>query len=638
MISVRNFITWGGIALFALLGILLVLNGFYSLDLTGQVSYRINEVADISKVTSQISQLIYRQYTILFITDPQTKNRFMETSFQLLDKLNLLEKTSTSSEELRILNNLQKEHDEFESLAGYLLTVEKQLDAEERKALLKQVEAKLTFLQESLDGLQSIEVRRSIAANNSLREFLTERYYLLIVFLFGITLLSVLFFIFLNGLVMKPVKKLMESTRRVAKGDFDARVKVTAKNEFGKLARSYNRMLHELKRNKEEIEAKSDELIKLNKQISVLNDDLEKKVMSRTESLQESRAYLNQIIYTSPVAIATFNKNGTASDLNSSFRKMIGIDNKISCQEVSINRISKVASASFNKCWQEALQGKRGKTDPEKMIVSAKEKWYIHNFNPQFDENDELLRIICYSEDVSDQIYAHEKLTEKNKELESFVYSVSHDLKSPIFTIFGLLEMVKADPRAKITDNQERILNNIETKLSNMRQMISALLDLSRAGANRERFSCFELNEIVRLSFLEEKVTRKGRVAELEIGELPKVFADRNLITQLFRNLTSNSFKYSSAEKPLKISFTSLKDGEMNQFIYSDNGNGIEARLREKVFEVFYRVNPREGEGAGVGLTIINKIIESHGGKIWIEDQEGPGTTFKFTLPLCEKK
>ena len=634
MVSIRNFITWGGIALLILLLILLILNGVNSLELTERVTSSIDELATVSQINSEIDDLVHKQFTIIFLEGEDRKRKFSDISFNLLTKFDSLEKTATSSSELQILNSIQNVHDEFESLAGYLLSVEKDLLPDQRRKLLTELEAKVDFLMDSLAGLQSIEVQRGTQVTAKMREALLHRYYLFIMFLALLTLVAIIFFIFLHNLVMKPVKQLMISTRKVAKGDLEAKVQIKSKNEFGKLATSYNRMLHELKKNRQEIESKSEELASLNKTISIMNDELEQKVSSRTQSLQESRAYLNQIIYTAPVAFATFTQDGVATDLNSSFRRLTGLEKHKSSRFVSIEQLGELASPDFYSCWQKARGGQPSRTEPQRINVEGLEKWYVHNFSPQVDEQGELIRIICFSEDVSRQVQAHNRLVEKNKELESFVYSVSHDLKSPIFTIFGLLEMIKDDKGSSSSDKQVRLINNVEKKLSNMRQMISALLDLSRAGANKEKFTEFLLSELVRLSFLEEKVSRKEREATLEMGDLPEIFADRDLITQLFRNLISNSFKYSDPEKELKISFTSeTKDGVHN-FKYSDNGFGIAPEQRDKVFEVFYRCNPKEGEGAGVGLTIIHKIVESHGGEIWIEDSQESGATFRFTLPI----
>jgi signal transduction histidine kinase len=228
------------------------------------------------------------------------------------------------------------------------------------------------------------------------------------------------------------------------------------------------------------------------------------------------------------------------------------------------------------------------------------------------------------------------ELAAKNTELETFVYTVSHDLKTPIVTIEGFIGALREDFGDHIDEAAEKYLDYMSDASRRMELLINDLLFLSRVGRLPEikiEFSFDDLMEQV-LKVLQPKIDERGVTLNVEKG-LPLIYGEMERLGQVMENLLSNAVKYIGKENPSpRIDVGVLKPGEQKVFFVRDNGIGIEKKYYQKIFEIFQRLPSGKisGEGTGVGLTIVKRIIEHHGGKIWLESEPGKGTTFFFTL------
>ncbi|MEJ2657543.1 MAG: ATP-binding protein, partial [Desulfobacterales bacterium] len=225
---------------------------------------------------------------------------------------------------------------------------------------------------------------------------------------------------------------------------------------------------------------------------------------------------------------------------------------------------------------------------------------------------------------------------EKNTELETFVYTVSHDLKTPIVTIEGFIGALREDFGDQIHENAEKYLNYMSDASRNMERLISDLLYLSRIGRMPERKKGFSFDDLMEkvLKTLKPYIDENGIKLTVEKG-LPLVYGEMERLGQVMENLLSNAVKYIGKENPSpKIDVGATENDGQKVFFVKDNGIGIEKRYYQKIFEIFQRLpsGKKIGEGTGVGLTIVKRIIELHGGKIWLESELGKGTTFYFTL------
>jgi len=228
------------------------------------------------------------------------------------------------------------------------------------------------------------------------------------------------------------------------------------------------------------------------------------------------------------------------------------------------------------------------------------------------------------------------ELADKNTELETFVYTVSHDLKTPIVTIEGFIGALREDFGDLIDENAERYLDYMSAASRKMELLINDLLYLSRIGRLPERKIEFSFDDLMKkvLNTLQPHIDESGVTLSVEKG-IPLIYGEIERLGQVVENLLSNAVKYIGKENPApRIDVGAIEQGGRKVFFVRDNGIGIEKNYYQKIFEIFQRLpsGKKIGEGTGVGLTIVKRIVEHHGGKVWLESELGKGTTFFFTL------
>ena len=228
------------------------------------------------------------------------------------------------------------------------------------------------------------------------------------------------------------------------------------------------------------------------------------------------------------------------------------------------------------------------------------------------------------------------ELADKNTELETFVYTVSHDLKTPIVTIEGFIGALREDFGDRIDKDAEKYLNYMSDASRNMELLINDLLYLSRIGRLPERKTEFPFDDIMEtvLKTLQHHIDESGVTLNVEKG-LPLVYGEMERLGQVMENLLSNAIKYIGKENPYpRIDIGAMDLNGRKVFFVRDNGVGIEKRYQKKIFEIFQRLPAAKkiAEGTGVGMTIVKRIIEHHDGEIWLDSEPGKGTTFFFTI------
>jgi signal transduction histidine kinase len=228
---------------------------------------------------------------------------------------------------------------------------------------------------------------------------------------------------------------------------------------------------------------------------------------------------------------------------------------------------------------------------------------------------------------------AEEQLIEANKELESFSYSVSHDLRAPLRAIHGYTKMLKGNYETKLDSEGNRLMNNIINNAKKMGQLIDDLLTFSRSGRNELVKMNISMHNLVNNLCHELKNEQADRTIEFHIKHLLPVQADNNAIKQVWFNLISNAIKYSRQKNTAIIEIGSEEKGDEIVYYIKDNGAGFDMRYADKLFGVFQRLHSdEEFEGTGVGLALVQRIIFKHGGKVWGEGKVNEGATFYFTL------
>ena len=227
------------------------------------------------------------------------------------------------------------------------------------------------------------------------------------------------------------------------------------------------------------------------------------------------------------------------------------------------------------------------------------------------------------------------ELESKNAELERFTYTVSHDLKSPLVTITGYLGFLEKDALAGNTEKIKAGINRISNAAQKMQGLLNDLLELSRVGRLMNAPESIPFEEIVKEALDHVQGRLEANKVKVEVqGSLPTVYGDKIRLVEVMQNLVDNAAKFTKGQPDALIKIGTEENNEKMQpiFFVSDNGIGIAPQYHEKIFGLFDKLDPT-AEGTGVGLTLVKRIIEVHGGKIWLESQPGNGTTFYFTLP-----
>jgi PAS domain S-box-containing protein len=280
----------------------------------------------------------------------------------------------------------------------------------------------------------------------------------------------------------------------------------------------------------------------------------------------------------------------------------------------------------------------RGVIFPVELAVTAQKLYGSYSFTA-------FIRDITTVKEAETKLLSYTHALERsNKELDDFAYIASHDLKEPLRGLFNHATFLLEDYKDKLDEDGVRKLHRLSYLAQRMERLVNDLLYFSRLGRQELAIQPTDMNEVIHDIesmldvFLEE---RQGRIVIPR--KLPTVTCDKTRITEVFRNLITNAIKYSDKpEKIVEIGFKEnfpLPDGKgfKEVFYVKDNGKGIPPEFSDEIFRIFKRLQSSKDsaeEGTGVGLTFVKKIIERHGGEIWLESEVGKGTTFYFTLGL----
>ena len=246
-------------------------------------------------------------------------------------------------------------------------------------------------------------------------------------------------------------------------------------------------------------------------------------------------------------------------------------------------------------------------------------------------------------------------VAEKNKELETIVYTVSHDLRSPLVNVQGFgkqlnraCDAIRAAitaagggpvPAAALQPPVEvaipQALRFINAGVNKMESLLAGLLRYSRLGRVSMVVVPINGNTMVAEILAAMKFQLDEAGAEVRVGSLPDFLGDRGHTSQVFANLLDNALKYRAPERPLRVTVDGRTEGGLAIFTVADNGIGIAAEHQGKVFEIFHRLDPDASVGEGLGLTIAQRVLERQGGRIWVESRAGVGSTFSVSLPAA---
>ena len=227
-----------------------------------------------------------------------------------------------------------------------------------------------------------------------------------------------------------------------------------------------------------------------------------------------------------------------------------------------------------------------------------------------------------------------QELARSNEELERFAYVASHDLQEPLRMVASYTQLLARRYKGKLDGDADDFIGFAVDGASRMQQLIQDLLSYSRVTTRGGTLRLTESQTACANAVKNLTKAIQDSNARLTVGRLPRVVADDTQLTQLFQNLTGNAIKYRLKDRSPEISVTVKEDATHWIFSVQDNGIGIEPQYFDRIFQMFQRLHTRnEYSGTGIGLAICRKIVERHGGRIWVESLHGQGSTFFFTMP-----
>ncbi|OGI08936.1 MAG: hypothetical protein A3F80_03925 [Candidatus Melainabacteria bacterium RIFCSPLOWO2_12_FULL_35_11] len=243
--------------------------------------------------------------------------------------------------------------------------------------------------------------------------------------------------------------------------------------------------------------------------------------------------------------------------------------------------------------------------------------------------------------DITERKKIEQKLKDSAKEiaflngqLEQYAYITSHDLKEPLRAMYSYAALLEKKYKEKLDKNADDYINFIVGGAKRMESLINDLLEYTHIGSKRKPLTKTDCNKLLETVLKNLKVVISENNAKVACDSLPEIFTDENQISVLFQNLIVNAIKFTKHGSP-EINISCKQEGSDWLFAIKDNGIGIPKEQKERIFQIFQRLHTKEEyEGTGIGLAICKKIVDLHGGKIWVESEEGKGSTFYFTLPM----
>jgi PAS domain S-box-containing protein len=237
--------------------------------------------------------------------------------------------------------------------------------------------------------------------------------------------------------------------------------------------------------------------------------------------------------------------------------------------------------------------------------------------------------------DITPLKEATAQLEAVNRELDGFARSVSHDLRAPVRAVDGFAQLLEEDHAAQLDEEGRRLLAVVRRSSRNMGQLIDDLLSFSRVSRQQREPVWVAMRELARAAASDARAAEPGRTIEVDLGELPDIEGDRAMLRQVWVNLLSNAVKYTRCRPAATIRVTGEVREGFAHYVVADNGTGFDPRFQDKLFGVFQRLHAAEEyEGTGVGLALVKRIVERHGGVVGAEGEPGRGATFSFALPV----
>jgi PAS domain S-box-containing protein len=346
---------------------------------------------------------------------------------------------------------------------------------------------------------------------------------------------------------------------------------------------------------------------------------------------------LSTAVEQSPVSVFITDTDGRIEYVNRAFILNTGYG-----PEEVIGRTPRILASgdtsqeTYRQMWQTISSGRPWSGEICNRHKNGEKRWDMVSIAPIQNDFGQIIQYVALEEDITERRELQESLRRINAELEQFAYVASHDLRQPLRMITSYLGLIGRQMAEQMNDEQKSFLAFATNGAKRLDALILGLLEYSRTGQFRA-MAPVDLGDVVRDALLNLTIAIQEAGGEVQIdGDLPMVSGDRLDLLRLFQNLIGNAVKYHVPGRPPLVEVSCHQ--EANEWIISfkDNGIGIAREDKDRVFSIFQRlVTGEEYEGTGIGLAICKKIVEQHGGRIWLDSEPGVGTTFHVALPAA---
>jgi len=455
----------------------------------------------------------------------------------------------------------------------------------------------------------------------------------------------------LQKVITKPILELVQVMGIVSKNkNYSLRTPVHSHDEMGSLANGFNEMLSQIQNRDTKLKQYSEHLKDL---VTERTAELQKELTERKrveEALRVEKNFIDSTINSLSGIFYMFDVNGRFLKWNRNLEVITGY---------STEEISRMHPLDFFDEEEKKLVGKaiqevfvEGEASVEANLISKDGRKIPYFFTGKLFISGYQKYLVGMGIDVSELKQAEEEIRKlnvelekrvlqrtaqleaANKELESFSYSVSHDLRAPLRAIDGFSRILFEDYVEKFDDEGKRLVNIIRGNTKKMSNLIDDLLALSRIGRKDIDHTDIDMERLAGLVFDEIKATIPERKLQLNVKPLPSASGDAGTIRQVFVNLLTNAIKFTRLRETPIIEVGGYIEDSENVYYVKDNGVGFDMQYADKLFGTFQRLHSdKEFEGTGIGLALVQRVINRHGGRIWAEGKVNEGATFYFTLP-----